>query len=98
MTQVRRTQRRGILASQEPFVIHSSIHRSVHWVAGNTTHTGQLPKELSTGDACGENVAQVVGSSSGSRPGDATDRDRQPHRPETQSQTSATAASSRMPG
>lgn len=35
---------------------------------------------------------QLSGSSSGSRPEDATERERQPQRPDTQSQTRATAA------
>ena len=45
-----------------------------------------------------ENIAQVIGSSSGSRPDDAADTERQPQRPETQSQTNATAASRRIVG
>jgi hypothetical protein len=45
-----------------------------------------------------ENVRQVAGSSSGSLPGDVADADRQPQRPDKQSQTNATAASRRTPG
>ena len=45
-----------------------------------------------------ENVGQVVGSSSGSLPADTADADRQPQRPDRQSQTNATVASRRTPG
>src|SRR5580693_8646569 len=42
-----------------------------------------------------ENAGQVAGSSSGSLPGDTAGADRQPQRPEMQSQTNATPASRR---
>ena len=58
---------------------------------------GRYPQSYPQG-ALVDNLGQVVGSSSGSRPEAAADWERQPQRPQTQNQTSATAASRRMPG
>jgi hypothetical protein len=71
-------------------VVHSAIHRTVHRLASSSPHAGPLRQRLSTTSGCGETLP--------GGPDGAAGAERQPQRPRTHSQISATAAARRTPG
>src|SRR5207237_1307843 len=76
-------------ASQATCVVHSGIHRSASGCQQHGAYWA-VTRRVIHRERLWTTSGQVVGSSSGSRPEAAADRDRQPQRPETQNQTSAT--------